>query len=219
MSKSEEARNLITRGHRHRDDIERREQERRAVEDYFQGITADDVKDAIADFEYSDDLAGRWETAKVLIAYFRWCWRNGTGSAALDELVASFSKVALLRMAGADLMSGDEDDGEFLPTWRRPDVAFGLVKPNHRPPDDTQSRDISIAMLVELLHRDGVEDRKSRAACRFGVSSSVVTKAITLGNSDEVIEIYGKRFAHFSNDDLRFAVDYYLAGKLEKSTR
>lgn len=211
---------LIIRGHRFWSDQRKTENERRLVQEYFESITAEDVNGAIAEFEHSIDPAERWVAAKAMIAYFRWCWRNGkthVGDASLDALVLSFAKASFVRIAGAKLVSGNEDDGEFLPEWCSPDVAFGSMKPNFRLSEDNDVRDIALAMHVESLRRDGVspEDARKRTAKKFSVSVSVVAKAITLGNSIG----YGRRFSRLSDDDLKREVVDHFESQQEKTTR
>lgn len=216
----ETALELIIRGYRFWSDPERMESELRLVQEYFESITAEDVNDAIAEFEHSITPAERWAVAKTMIAYFRWCWRNGkthVGDASLDTLVLSFAKASFVRISGAQLVSGNEDDGELLPEWCSPDIAFGSTKPNFRLSEDNIIRDIAIAMHVESLRRDGVTsgDAKKRAAGKFSVSVPVVAKAITLGNSIG----YGRRFTLLSDDDLKREVVDHFESQQEKTTR
>ncbi|MCX7173421.1 MAG: hypothetical protein NT159_05785 [Proteobacteria bacterium] len=209
---------LITRGYRYWDDQEKLLDEMALVQTFFRSITVQDVKNAIAEFEHSTDPEERWNAAKAIIAYFRWRWRNGdAGVAGLDALVLSFAKGAFVRIAGARLTSGDKDDGELLPAWCNPDMAFGCKRPNHRVAEDNDIRDITLAMCVEYRRRTGVEiaEAKKGAAKMFGVSLAVVAKAITRGNKIG----YGTRFSQLSEVDLKAEVDDYFESKKEITTR
>lgn len=223
-TEQEEAIKLILRGHRFKHDVESCEDEHRRITKYFQSIDAEDLNAAIADFEYSSDPDERRDASKLLIAYFRWCWQVGKDSLSghqIDVFVATFAKAAFLRIAGAELVSGSGDEGELLPEWRRPDTAFGLEKSNHRPSEGSKERNITIAMCLELLRREGVERSaaKQRASSMFGVSADTIAKAITLGNSDEVSHVYGKKFSLFTKDELKSVVDDFISiEKQEKTT-
>lgn len=208
---------LLLRGHRDWDDLGAANREQQVVRDWLESITATDIEDAIAAFEYTDDPQARWVAARALIAFFRWCWRmdkSSVGNRPVDDFILRFARASFLRIAGDGSTYGDE--GNFLPTWSRPDIAFGREKPNHRPEENNDIRDIAIAMWVEFLRRTGmgVSDAKSRAATRFGVSVDVVAKAMSFGNKLE----FGKRFASVADAKLQSEVDDYFAAKLEKST-
>lgn len=211
--------NLILRGFRYRSDPEEMENERQLVREYFGSITIQDLNGAIAEFEHSADPGERWAAAQALIAYFRWCWMNGrtqVGAATLNYAVLSFAQASFARIAGAPLISGEVDDGEILPEWCSPDIAFGFKKPNSRPVEDNDIRDIAIAMHVESLRRDGVapEEAKKGAAKKFSVSMAVVAKAITFGNGIG----YGRRFIQLSVDELKREVVDHFRSKQEKTT-
>jgi hypothetical protein len=211
---------LILRGDGGWDDFEKKENERLLVLKYFGSVTSSDVRSALSEFEHSTASEARWEVARLLMAWFNWCWATELtklpDGSSVDEFFLHFAKVSFLRILGAPLQTetGNEYPG-LLPKWRRPDVAFGAEKPNHRLPEDNFIRDLIIAMNVELLRRKHVElaDAKRRTAMQFRVSLDVVIKSITVGNKAG----FGRRFSRIKTQELEAGIKDFINTNLEKS--
>jgi hypothetical protein len=213
---------------------ESRWEDRELIRRCFKSITSSDLHSILAEFECSEKLVHRKESAQLLIAYFIWCKTENFGRVPIgaddapkwpdnrkvDSYLWRFLVLAFGRMTGLGIEDGGFQ-GFDLPCWQSPKIAFFWSQYAGRPSCNHLNRDLAIVYYIERERRRGKHPwRAAREACsKF---SEYPYNPLKIATVEKIVSQYNNlkdwRPLTETDDQLEHGISIGLAEAAERRT-